>query len=60
MIKDVLILRFISSSFKKTAGSVNNSMSNEQLADELHKTIIRKLYKRKVYPSFRDNIWVLI
>ena len=43
MIKDVLILRFISSSFKKTAGSVNNSMSNEQLADELHKAIIRKL-----------------
>ena len=43
MIKDVLILRFISSSFKKTTGSVNNSMSNEQLADELHKAIIRKL-----------------
>ena len=24
---------------------------------ELHKQIIRKLKKRKVYSSFRDNIW---
>ena len=28
-----------------------------QLADELHKAIIRKFEKRKVYSSFRDNIW---
>ena len=28
-----------------------------QLADELHKPIIRNLKKRKVYSSFRDNIW---
>ena len=28
-----------------------------QLADELHKPIIRKFKKRKVYSSFRDNIW---
>ena len=30
---------------------------NEQLADELHKPIIRKFKKRKVYSVFRDNIW---
>ena len=30
---------------------------NYQLADELHKPIIRKFKKRKVYSSFRDNIW---
>ena len=30
---------------------------NIQLADELHKPIIRKFKKRKVYSSFRDNIW---
>ena len=30
---------------------------NEQLAEELHKPIIRKLKKRKVYSAFRDNIW---
>ena len=27
------------------------------MADELHKPIIRKFKKRKVYSSFRDNIW---
>ena len=30
---------------------------NYQLANELHKQIIRKLKTRKVYSSFRDNIW---
>ena len=34
-----------------------NNKENMQLADELHKLIIRKLKKRKVYSSFRDNIW---
>ena len=29
---------------------------NVQLADELHKPVIRKFKKRKVYSSFRDNI----
>ena len=33
---------------------------NEQLANELHKPIIRKFEKRKVYSTFKDNIWVLI
>ena len=28
-----------------------------QLAEELHKRIIKKLKKRKVYPEFKDNIW---
>ena len=28
-----------------------------QLADELHEPIIRKFMKRKIYSSFRDNIW---
>ena len=35
----------------------NNNKENIQLADELHKPIIRKFKKRKVYSSFRDNIW---
>ena len=30
---------------------------NEQLANELHKSIIRKFEKRKVYSTFKDNIW---
>ena len=32
-------------------------MSNEQLAKELHKPIIRKFEKRKVHLSFKGNIW---
>ena len=43
---------------KKTTGSGIKSMSeNEQLADKLHKPIIRKFKKRKVYSTFKDNIW---
>ena len=30
---------------------------HEQLAEELHKPIIRKFEKRKVYSSFKHNIW---
>ena len=44
---------------KKTMGSGINNESLK-LADELHKPIIRKFNKRKVYSSFKDNVWVLI
>ena len=39
----------------KRSGIINES--NYQLANELHKPIIKKLKKRKVSLSFRDNIW---
>ena len=42
---------------KKSKGSGIKSMSNQQLANELHKPIIRKFKKIKVYSSFKDNIW---
>ena len=29
---------------------------NEQLAEELHKPIIKKLKRRKAYTRFKDNI----
>ena len=35
----------------------NNNKENIHLADELHKPIVRKFKKRKVFSSFRDNIW---
>ena len=38
----------------KGSGIVNEP--NYQLANELHKPIIRKLKKRKIYSFFRDNI----
>ena len=27
------------------------------LADEIHKSVIKKFNKRKVYSQFKDNIW---
>ena len=29
----------------------------EQLAEELHKPVIKKFKRRKVYARFKDNIW---
>ena len=31
--------------------------NNKILVEELHKAVIRKFNKRKVYPQFKDNIW---
>ena len=31
--------------------------SSSILADELHKPVIKKFEKRKVYSQFQDNIW---
>ena len=42
---------------KKSSESGITNEPNYQLAEELHKPIIRKFKKRKVYSSFRDNIW---
>ena len=30
---------------------------SEQLAEELHKPVIKKFKRRKVYARFKDNIW---
>ena len=35
----------------------NDTKQNLQLAEELHKPIIKKFKKRKVYSRFRDSIW---
>ena len=45
---------------KKTSGSgiKNENISNKELAEEIHKPIIRKFNKRKVQSPFIDNIWV--
>ena len=41
----------------KGSGIKNEIKKNQQLANELHKPVIRKIKKRKVYSSFKDNIW---
>ena len=42
---------------KKSSGGNIINEANYQLADELHKLIIKIFKKRKKYLSFRDNIW---
>ena len=44
---------------KKSTGSGFRKLKNSSsiLADELHKPIIRKFNKRKVYSQFKDDIW---
>ena len=43
---------------KKSEGSgLASNKEQVQLANELHKPIIKKFDKRKVYSSFKDNIW---
>ena len=37
--------------------AIKSIPQNEQLAEELHKPIIKKFKKRKLYSSFKDNIW---
>ena len=64
-IKKVLLLWFIIFFDKRSASLVDKSfkgsdiamLQNEQLAEELHKPIIKKVLKRRVYSSFKDNIW---
>ena len=42
---------------KNSSGSGAINKRNVKLADELHKPVIKKFSKRKVYSSFKDNIW---
>ena len=42
---------------KKSSGTGVNSVLIYHLAKEIHRQIIRKFKRRKVYSSFRDNIW---
>ena len=37
--------------------AIKSVSPNQQLAEELHKPIIKKFKKRKVLPTFKDNIW---
>ena len=45
----------VSKLLNKKAGS--GVSVNEQLAEELHKPVIKNFKRRKVYAKFKDNIW---
>ena len=43
---------------KTSGGAIKKKiMQNEELPKKLHKPIIRKIDKRKIHPSFIENIW---
>ena len=47
-----------SSGADTSVGAIKSKiMPNHQLAEDLHKPIIRKSENRKVYLSFKENIW---
>ena len=48
------VWKFFNKRSKKVLGS---GMDNKKLADKLHKPIIKNFKSRKVYSSFKDNIW---
>ena len=53
-----MVYRFFDKKSSLGSGVANNKIKqNIQLAEELHKRIIRNFKKRTVYPGFRDNIW---
>ena len=53
-----LLQRSVDSPIKNNSGRTikNENMSNKELAEEIHKPIIRKFNKRKVHSSYMDNI----
>ena len=40
----------------KSGGVKSEDLLNQDLAEELHKAVIRNIKKRKVHPFFIDNI----
>ena len=49
-----MVWKFFNERSKKVLGS---GVNNLQLAEELHKPIIKNFKRRKVYSSYKDNIW---
>ena len=43
--------------FDKKTGS--RKSVNEKISEELHKPVIKKFKRRKVYSRFKDNIWAV-
>ena len=53
MVSKLLNKMYASNSFSAIKSEIK---SYKQLAEELHKSIIRKFKKRRVYSSIKDNI----
>ena len=51
-----MVYKFFDKKTKET-GIKNEIKENHQLANELHKPVIKKFKNRKIYSFFKDNIW---
>ena len=45
--------------FDNKTGSGPKTSVNGELAQELHKPVIKKFKRRRVYARFKDNMWVV-
>ena len=54
---DATLARSITLARRNRSAVTNENMSKKELAEELHKLIIRKFEKIKVHSPFIDNIW---
>ena len=52
-----MVYKFFDKKPKGSGVADNEIKQSLQLAEELHKPIIRKIKKRKFYSRFKDNIW---
>ena len=55
-----VVYKFFDKNFKGSGAKHFNTKlttQNQQIAEELHKPIIRKFEKRKVHAAFKDNLW---
>ena len=53
-----MVYKFFDKKSTSGSGVTNNEIKqNLQLAEKLHKPIIRNFEKRTVYSEFKDNIW---
>ena len=52
-----MVYKFFDKKSKGSDVAIKFVSQNQQLAEELHKPIIRKFKKRKVDSAFKDNIW---
>ena len=53
-----MVYKFFNETTKRSGINLQaNSLNNETSAEELHKPIIKNIKRRKLYSSFKDNIW---
>ena len=55
-----MVYKFFDKKSKRSGAkhvNIRLTPQNQQLAEELHKPILRKFEKRKVHAAFKDNNW---